>query len=130
MVHTESIRCPQCGGDNLQKNGKSINNIQRWHCKECNKFFQREYRYNAYNHGVKERIIEMVLNGSGIRDMGRVLKINKNTVLAVIKKTLKVNPYFLTVVESQTLRKLDVDIKFSGEMDEFWSYWKGKYLEN
>ena len=89
MVHTEEIYCSHCGGNNLQKNGKSINGIQRWRCKDCKKYFQRKYCYNAYNQGIKDKIIEMVLSGSGVRDTSRVLKINKNTVLAVLKKNAK-----------------------------------------
>jgi transposase-like protein len=73
----------------LQKNGKSPNGTQRWRCKECKKYFQLEYRYNAYIQGVKEQIIEMTLNCSGVRDIGRVLKINKNTVISVLKKNSK-----------------------------------------
>jgi transposase-like protein len=37
-----------------------------------------------------------------------------------------VNPYFLTAAEIQTLNNLEVDIKFSGEMDEFWSFVQNK----
>jgi transposase-like protein len=35
---------------------------------------------------VKEHIIEMSLNGSGIRDTARVLKISPTTVIEAIKK--------------------------------------------
>ena len=35
---------------------------------------------------IKEQIIEMSLNGSGIRDIARVLKISPNTVIEEIKK--------------------------------------------
>ena len=78
MIHFEEVHCPYCKGDQLQKNGKNINGRQRWHCKLCKKYFQREYSYNAYKQGVKEKIIEMTLNGSGVRDAGRVLQISKN----------------------------------------------------
>jgi len=44
------------------------------------------YRYKAYNPGIKEQIVEMAINGSGIRDTARVLKINKNTVISTLKK--------------------------------------------
>ena len=86
MVHTESIDCPYCCCKDLQKNGKSSSGTQRWRCKNCGKYFQREYRYNAYTPGIKEKVIAMTLNSSGVRDIGRVLKINKNTVVAVLKK--------------------------------------------
>ena len=54
---------------------------------ECrHKTFQLEYSNNASKPGVKEKIIDMVMNGSGTRDTGRVLKISPNTVTAVLKK--------------------------------------------
>jgi len=31
-------------------------------------------------------VVEMAINGSGIRDTGRVLGINKNTVISTLKK--------------------------------------------
>ena len=36
------------------------------------------------------------------------------------------NPYFLTKIEIQTLNHLEVEIKFSGETDEFWSFVQSK----
>jgi len=36
--------------------------------------------------GVKQQIIEMALNGSGIRDTARVLKVSPPTVLTTLKK--------------------------------------------
>jgi len=35
---------------------------------------------------VKKRIIDMALNGSGIRDTARVLEISPNTVMSELKK--------------------------------------------
>jgi len=37
--------------------------------------------------GVKRQVVEMAINGSGIRDTGRVLGINKNTVISTLKKS-------------------------------------------
>jgi len=34
---------------------------------------------------MKEKIVEMVMNGAGTRDTGRVLGISKDTVTAVLK---------------------------------------------
>jgi transposase-like protein len=39
---------------------------------------------------IKEQIIEMSLNGSGIRDIARVLKISPTTVIEEIKKETEV----------------------------------------
>jgi transposase-like protein len=92
MIHTEEIQCPYCENKNLQKNGKSSNGLQRWYCKQCGKYFQREYVYNAWKHGIKEKIIELTLNSSGVRDIGRVLKISKDTVVSVLKKNATHQP--------------------------------------
>ncbi|KAA6332953.1 hypothetical protein EZS27_018594 [termite gut metagenome] len=64
----------------------------------------------------------MTLNGSGVGDIGRVLKISRDTAVAVLKKTLSINPCFITRQEQQMLDCLDVEIVFSGETDEFWSF--------
>ena len=50
------------------------------------KSFQLSYKYNAWKPGIKDAIIQQTLNSSGVRDIGRNLKINKNTVVAVLKK--------------------------------------------
>jgi len=86
MEHKQNILCPHCGGKNLQKNGHRPNGDQRWRCNECRKSFQQYYRYNARKHGVKEQIVELTLNSSGVRDISRILKISRNTVSAELKK--------------------------------------------
>jgi transposase-like protein len=71
------------------KAGKSISGVQRYSCQnqEClTKTFMQKYRYKAYEPGIKEQVVEMAINGSGIRDTARVLHINKNTVIATLKK--------------------------------------------
>ncbi|KAA6315415.1 hypothetical protein EZS27_034118, partial [termite gut metagenome] len=70
MIHSEEIHCPYCNSNsnNLQKSGKSYTGEQRWRCKERKKYFQRFYRYNARKQGIKDKIIEMTLNSSGVRD--------------------------------------------------------------
>jgi hypothetical protein len=71
---------------NVVKNGKHQNNKQRLKCKQCGKTFQKKHS----NHGAKPEtrllIVKMSLNGSGIRDISRVLNISPNTTLSVLKK--------------------------------------------
>jgi transposase-like protein len=50
------------------------------------------YTNRANEPGVKEAIVDMALNGSGIRDTARVLGIAKNTVLAQLKKSRRGGP--------------------------------------
>ena len=122
IVHQQTIHCPYCTETDLQKDGKCTNGAQRYFCKLCRKHFRLDYCYNACRQGIKEKIIEMTLNCSGVRDIGRVFSISKDTVASVLKKTSKTNPYFLTGEESERLDRLEVDIRFEGEMDEFRSF--------
>ena len=53
------------------------------------------YRYRAYEEGIKEQVVEMAINGSGVRDTARVLKMDKNTIISTLKKAntlVQVNP--------------------------------------
>jgi insertion element IS1 protein InsB len=49
-------------------------------------FFQLDLSYKGRSPEIKEQIIDMALNGSGIRDTARVLKISPTTVINELKK--------------------------------------------
>ena len=86
---TVNVYCPMCKSDYVVKHGVSDEGKQRYQCKnsECSKnTFLLDYSYNGYLPDVKEKIIDMTLNGSGIRDTARVLGINMNTVMSELKK--------------------------------------------
>ena len=83
------VCCPNCNSDHVVKRGKSESGKQRYLCREpeCStKTFLLDYSYNGYLPEVKERIIDMALNGNGIRDTARVLKISPTTVISELKK--------------------------------------------
>lgn len=86
MIHYETINCPGCESNDLVKNGCSRNGTQRWRCNACKKSFQLDYKYNAHKAGIKEQISTLTLNSSGVRDIARVLKIAKGTVISELKK--------------------------------------------
>jgi len=86
MHHTVELTCPYCNSTNLRKHSIASSGIRRWYCNSCKKTFQQKYRYNARKPGTKEQILKLTLNGSGVRDISRVLKINKNTVCSLLKK--------------------------------------------
>ncbi len=45
-----------------------------------------DYKYKACEAGMTEKVVEMAINASGIRETARALKINKNTVINTLKK--------------------------------------------
>ena len=81
------LTCRYCQSGDLIKNGHSENGTQRYRCNACGRSFQRGYTYNAWKEGTKEQIDEMTLGRSGVRDIGRTLKISPNTVVAPLKKS-------------------------------------------
>ena len=82
------VVCVVCGNNKVIKHGKGESGGQRYRCKteSCGKTFQLSHRYKAYGQGVKERIVDMALNGSGVRDTARVLSVAINTVISTLKK--------------------------------------------
>ena len=82
----KALNCIHCESVNVVKYGKKPNGIQRLQCKECKKVFQEDYMSQGAKPDVKLMIVKMSLNGSGIRDIARVLNISTNTVLTVLKK--------------------------------------------
>ncbi len=49
--------------------------------------FSLNLAYPGRNREVKQQIVEMTLNGSGVRDIARVLQISTSTVMRELKKT-------------------------------------------
>jgi transposase-like protein len=83
----EPVLCPSCRTTNVVKNGKSDEGKQRYRCRnpECRRSsFIQNYSYHLPE--VKQQISDMVINGSGIRDTARVLKISPTTVIEELKK--------------------------------------------
>ena len=86
---TTQVHCPQCDGTEIKNFGYSKHGIPRYRCcnDECEtKTFVLAYRYKAYEPGIKKQVIEIVINGSGVRDTSRVLGINKKNSNKYIKK--------------------------------------------
>jgi len=83
------VLCPHCQSDNVVKRGKSDTGKQRYLCRNdfcSHRSFRLEYSYKGRLPAIKQKIIEMALNGSGIRDTARVLKISPTTVINELKK--------------------------------------------
>lgn len=86
-----SLECIHCKSTDVIKAGKNKSSsnpkgTQRYKCKNCMRIFQKDYRYLASLPSVKEKVIEMAINGSGTRDTARVLGIGKDTVTKTLKK--------------------------------------------
>lgn len=83
------VKCPKCSEIKVIKYGINKQGKQRYMCKneKCEKeTFIIEYSNLGRQETTKKQVIEMTINGSGIRDTARVLKISPTTVLNELKK--------------------------------------------
>ena len=84
-----AVQCPECGSREVVKYGQQPNGEQRYRCNNphCQRrIFLLQYHNTGWESGVKQQMVEMVLNGSGIRDTARVLGVSPTTVITTLKK--------------------------------------------
>jgi IS1 family transposase len=87
--------------------------------------FLLDYRNRGCLPEVKQRIIDMSLNASGIRDTARSLHLSPNTVLSALKqKESELESVNTALLRTLDLEQVAVDIERVGEakMDEMWSF--------
>ena len=132
MTTCIAVRCPHCHSNQVVKRGKTARGTQRYLCQnqECTTdSFLLDYRNRGWLPEVKQLIIDMSLNASGVRDTARSLHISTDTVLSALKKKEPA----LESVNTALLRRVNpdevtVDIERAGEaeMDEMWSFVRRK----
>ena len=104
------VVCPDCCSAKVVRNGVKKTGKQNLLCKECKRQFQAGYKNKGADAEVKEKLVKMLLRGSGIRDCTAVLGVSFCCVLATI------------------LKGKDVELKpkqqryRSVQIDEQWSY--------
>jgi IS1 family transposase/transposase-like protein len=127
-----AVRCLHCHSNHVVKRGKTARGTQRYLCqnRECAAdSFLLDYCNRGCLPEVKQLIIDMSLNASGIRDTARSLRISTDTVLSELKKKEpaleSVNTAFLRMLNPD---EVTVDIERAGEaeMDEMWSFVRRK----
>ncbi len=84
-----AVQCPECGGEEVVKYGRQPNGEQRFRCNnlDCERrIFLLQYHNLGWVPEVKQQMVEMALNGSGIRDTARVRGVSPTTVMSTLKK--------------------------------------------
>jgi transposase-like protein len=87
---TLPIHCPDCHSLDVIRAGKQPNGAQRYRCQNphCKRtIFLLTYDDKGRQPEVKKQMVEMALNGSGIRDTARVLGVSPGTVINELKKS-------------------------------------------
>ena len=84
------VHCPHCHSSAVIKAGTQSNGAQRYQCHngQCaRRIFLLQYKDRGRVLEVRRQVVDMALNGSGIRDTARVLGISPTTVIAIVKKS-------------------------------------------
>ena len=127
-----AVQCHYCRSEQIVKRGKTRRGTQRYLCQNsaCTQgSFLLDYRNRGCLPEVKQQIVDMSLNASGVRDTARVLHISTDTVLNELRK----KEAALESVNTALLRTLNphhivVHVERAGEaeMDEMWSFVRRK----
>ena len=87
---TIPVQCPYCHSTDVIKAGKQATGAQRSQCqnRQCaRRIFLLQYQDRGRVPEVRRQVVDMALNGSGVRDTARVLRISPTTVIAILKKS-------------------------------------------
>jgi IS1 family transposase/DNA-directed RNA polymerase subunit RPC12/RpoP len=111
----EEIACPRCASLHVKKNGTTANGKQKYRCTNCRRQFITDYTYRGCQSFIRELVVPMTMNSSGIRDIARVLSISTQTVMKTIRAS------------AAEIREPRVPPRIKDlEIDEFWSFVKDK----
>ncbi len=78
------VQCPHCHSEEVIKNGKSAEGKQRYRCQNSDcpyRTFILNQTYPGRSRQVKQQIVEMTLNGSGVRDIASVFHVSPTSVI-------------------------------------------------
>ena len=86
------LYCSYCQGTDIVRHGMTRQGKQRYRCRQClegrGRTFLLEYSYAGQSPDIKQQIVDMAMNASGIRDTARVLRISTDTVLTILRTVL------------------------------------------
>jgi transposase-like protein len=110
-VQFKPISCPKCGSLAIKKNGRTASQKQRYRCNYCFRQSLTDYSYQGCRPETRQLIVPMTLNGAGIRDISRVLRVSINTVLKAIQ------------AQAEQVSEPEVPNRVTDlQVDEMWSF--------
>jgi len=122
------VQCPDCHSTDVVQYGKQANGTQRYRCNHRDgprTIFLLQYQDKGRLPAVRQPIVDMTLNGSGVRDIVRVLRVSSATVIDVLKKKAPaIKQVNVRLLDTRDPRHVDVILRPAGqaELDEMWSF--------
>jgi transposase-like protein len=89
------VQCPYCQNTEVIKAGKQANGTQRYQCQNgrcTRRIFLLQYQDRGRIPEIRRQVVDLAINGSGVRDTARVLQISTATVIQELKKKGRPSP--------------------------------------
>src|SRR5262245_20680070 len=121
------VRCPHSQSTEVIKAGKQATGSHRYRCQneQCaRRLFLLQYHDRGRIPEIRRQVIDLAINGSGIRDTARVLRISPTTVIAVLKKAPALHHGNSALLPPPRPRADTVRVRppRAAELDEMWSF--------
>jgi transposase-like protein len=106
-----TLHCPDSQSTKVKKNGKKTCGKQNYLCKVCGRQFIGDHalKYNGCHSWSTQKLLMMLVRGTGIRDIAEIERISIKKVLSVL-------------VHSRHLIRPKQAYYDCLEVDEFWTY--------
>lgn len=104
--------------------GRQANGAQRYQCQneQCvRRIFLLQYQDRGRAPEIRRQVIDMAINGSGIRDTACVLRISPTPVIAIVKKAVVLRHVNPALLPAPRLRAVCVPPGRAAELDKMWS---------
>jgi len=115
------MNCKKCDNTCI-KNGFQVNGLQHYFCNICKISQQQSYTHNAYKMNTNEKIVKLMINSCGIRDISRILSISKTTVISRVLKITKALQWPFIYETDQVYEADELSIKMKGMKYCYVSY--------
>ena len=114
------MKCPKCEETEEQyKNGKTKAGSQRYRCYSCGCSYTPEKKVQGYGKALRQKAIQLYIDGAGLRRTGRQLGIHHQTVANWTKEHAEQLPEVPMPAEVKT-----------AEFDEIFTYIGDKKTES
>jgi len=120
-----SVQCPYCQNTEVIKAGKQANGAPRYRCQneQCmRRTFLLQYQDRGRIPEIRRQVVDLALNGSGIRDTARVLRISPTTVIAILKKAAALHHVTPALLSLSYSCAVSAPAGRAAEIDEMWSF--------
>jgi transposase len=109
-------RCPRCGEKGwVIRAGRNDSGSQRYECRECGHYFTPKRVPQGIAPEVRERAVQLYLEGMSYRGIGRLLGVNHQSVMNWVKAKADHLPASVTAAEEPDIIEVDELVSFIGQ---------------